>query len=162
MSESGLPLEGNRALLEQGLALLTAMSDAQYASVGPHYRHALDHYLAFFRGLPSGRVDYDAREREALLEHSRAAATAVTQECLAELQRLAGQTDRPVQIQMETGVGGGPDWRASSVGRELQFLCSHTLHHYALIRLLSEPAIPLHPEFGVAPSTLAYHKGSGR
>lgn len=162
MSGAALSLDGNRALLQQGLALLAAMSDSQYVSVGPHYRHALDHYLAFFKGLPAGRVDYDAREREALLEQSRAAATAVTRQCLAALQELGGQADRTLQVQMETEIGGGPDWRTSSVGRELQFLCSHTLHHYALIRLLSDPALQLQPEFGVAPSTLTHHKSSAR
>ena len=157
-----LPLAGNRALLEQGLALLAAMSDAQYGAVGPHYRHALDHYLAFFKGLAEDRIDYDAREREALLEHSREAASEVTRSCLGALEALAAQPDRPLQVRMDTEIGGEPDWRASSLGRELQFLCNHTVHHYALIRLLSGPALSLAPEFGVAPSTLAYQRSSER
>jgi hypothetical protein len=46
---------------------------------------------------------------------------------------------------------------ASTVARELQFLLSHTVHHYALIALILrlqgfEPG----EEFGVAPSTLAH------
>jgi hypothetical protein len=50
-------------------------------------------------------------------------------------------------------------WGRSSAERELQFLLSHTVHHYALIALMLrtqgyEPGA----EFGVAPSTLAYWK----
>jgi hypothetical protein len=41
----------------------------------------------------------------------------------------------------------------------LQFLCSHTVHHFALIKLLLDgTGVDLAPEFGVAPSTLAYHR----
>ena len=63
---------------------------------------------------------------------------------------------------MQTGEEDGvPDWRPSSVGRELQFLVSHTVHHYALIRLLLEDhGIYAGEEFGVAPSTLAHQRAA--
>jgi hypothetical protein len=155
---TGLPLAGNRVLLQQGLALLENLSDAQYARVGPHYRHALDHYLAFFRGLGDARVDYDARERDEGLERSRDTAREATRRCLAALDALEGAAERPLQVQMETEAGAArADWRASSAGRELQFLCSHTVHHYALIKLLlPDLAHPAGADFGVAPSTLSH------
>lgn len=125
MTASPLPLEGNRILLRQGVALLEQLSDELYAGprgswapVGVQYRHILEHYRSFFAGLAAGRVDYDARARDAT-----------------------------------------PDWRPSSLGRELQFLSSHTLHHYALIKLLlDDTGLDLGPEFGVAPSTLAWQR----
>lgn len=155
---SGLPLPGNRTLLHQGVALLENLSEAQYAGVGPHYRHALEHYLGFFRGLAEGRVDYDARERDAVLERSREAALEATRRCLASLDALEHTADHALEVQMETETGSeAPDWRRSSVGRELQFLCSHTVHHYALIKLLL-PEAGLPGEFGVAPSTLSHQR----
>jgi hypothetical protein len=43
------------------------------------------------------------------------------------------------------------------VARELQFLQSHTVHHYAVIHLmLLQQGIRPDPEFGVAPSTLRH------
>ncbi|HEV8148666.1 MAG TPA: DinB family protein [Gemmatimonadales bacterium] len=164
-----LPLEGNRAMLRQGVALLEQLSDAQYAgqpagrpSVGAQIRHVLEHYLAFLRGFSTGYVDYDARAREERLERSREAALSVTRECLAGLAALAGEPDRPLQVQLETESGGPPDWRSSSAGRELQFLCGHTVHHWALIRLLlAEQGCELTAELGVAPSTLT-HRNRGK
>jgi hypothetical protein len=167
MKPAGLPLEANRAALQQGLALLELLSDQEYAEspagrppIGPQYRHVLEHYQAFFGGLGTGRVDYDARARDELLERSRGAALAATHDSLAALDALRGQPDRPIEVQMETEAGI-PDWRASSAGRELQFLLSHTLHHFAMIRqLLPDPVQALGADFGVAPSTLTFRRST--
>lgn len=167
MSGAELSVEGNRILLQQGVAMLERLSDVQYGSsrnswapVGAQYRHVLEHYLSFLKGVPGGRVDYDARARDEWIEKSRTAALGATNECLAGLSALAGKPERPLLVQMDSGAGpDAPDWRASSAGRELQFLSSHTVHHYALIRLLLEGAgVGLDKEFGVAPSTLSYQR----
>ncbi|MEK6687797.1 MAG: hypothetical protein AABZ01_04975, partial [Gemmatimonadota bacterium] len=45
----------------------------------------------------------------------------------------------------------------SSLGRELLFLLSHTVHHFAVIRLLLQrQGTDSDPRLGVAPSTEAY------
>ena len=167
MTEYRLKVQGNRLLLQQGEALLERLTDAEYAEVclagwapvGAQYRHILEHYHAFFRGLATGRVDYDARPRELRLERSREAAREATREYLAALEALDGADERAILVQTDTGApspDGAADWRPSSAGRELQFLCSHTVHHYALIALLLKDVGPdLGPEFGVAPPTLA-------
>jgi DinB family protein len=169
MNGNELSVAGNRALLQQGVAMLERLSDALYAEprgtwapVGAQYRHILEHYRSFFAGWPEGRVDYDARARDERIERNRSAALLATRECLAALDRLDGTTDRPLEVQMDGGGGSErPDWRPSSAGRELQFLCSHTVHHYALIKLLLQPSGPdLGTEFGVAPSTLAYQRAA--
>ena len=57
----------------------------------------------------------------------------------------------------EAGSAEAYDWTASTVGRELAYLLSHTIHHYALIRLLAyDHGVRLDAEFGVAPSTLKH------
>src|ERR1043166_5979436 len=98
-----------------------------------------------------GRI---ARARGAALEAPRG--------CLAALEALDAGPDRPLAVQMDGGAGDDrPDWRPSSAGRELQFLCSHTVHHYALIKLLLDGSgVDLGAEFGVAPSTLAYQRAA--
>ena len=48
-------------------------------------------------------------------------------------------------------------WTSSTLGRELLFLLSHTIHHYALIDLLlREEGFEVPPDFGMAPSTLKH------
>lgn len=165
-----LPLEGNRVLLRQGIALLEGLSDHDYAEpvrgwapVGAQYRHVLEHYQSFLTGVGAGRVDYDDRARNGLLEASRSAALGASHACLEGLEGIDAMPDGPLQVQMDTGAGSGhPDWRASSVGRELQFLSSHTVHHFALIKLLLEGTTSLDPDFGMAPSTIAHQRALPR
>ena len=45
----------------------------------------------------------------------------------------------------------------SSIGREMQALASHTVHHFALIAMtLQALGFHLDRDFGMAPSTLRY------
>lgn len=165
--DSTLPAaQGNHLLLLQGLEVLETLPRDAYglpvrghSPVGAQFRHVLEHYEAFFAGLPAGRVDYDARPRDASLESDpMAAARAARQWCTALLDLSPAQGDAPLLVQTDSGAGPDvPDWRASTVGRELQFLASHTTHHFALIALLLEfQGWGTPPGFGVAPSTRAY------
>lgn len=158
-------LAANLALLEQGLELIERLPEQLFGGddvprpVGPHFRHVLEHYSCFLAGLSGGRIDYDARARERDVERRREAAMACIRELVGGLMRLKGaDLERPAEVRLECGVGGETDqWSRSTLRRELHFLLSHTVHHYALIGLLLErhghaPG----PEFGVAPSTLAH------
>jgi uncharacterized damage-inducible protein DinB len=166
-------IRGNRHLLEQGIELLERLTLEVYqsptrpgwASVGSQFRHVLDHYRAFLVGWPAGRIDYDARQRERLVETDPVEAAIQARETMAELERIhVEDANRPVAVQMDSGGDQRlPDWRPSTIGRELQFLVSHTVHHYALIKLLLEDVgIHAGAEFGVAPSSLAYQATAAR
>jgi len=98
----------------------------------------IEHYSCFLAGHASGRVNYDARERDPALERDRGAALARIEELAGELRRLArADLEAPAEVRLECGSGGEPaQWSRSTVGRELQFLLSHTVHHFALIGLL--------------------------
>lgn len=161
-------IEGNILLLQQAADLLRRIDDQTYATagrqeghspVGIHFRHVLDHYHNFFAGLPEGLIDYDARERHVPLETGRELALAAAlgyQADLTDLPRELGA--RPVRISLRSVADRDeePDWSESSIGRELQFLVSHTVHHFALIRqLLARAGVETAEGFGVAPSTLA-------
>jgi uncharacterized damage-inducible protein DinB len=159
-------LAANLALLEQGLDLIDRLPDAAYAgapgtarTVGPHFRHVLEHYSCFLDGVAARRIDYDARPREAALESDREAARRRIAELVGGFTALDGaDLEDAAEVRLECGVGGeGDQWSRSTVRRELHFLLSHTVHHYALIGLLLE-RLGLAPgtEFGVAPSTLKH------
>ncbi len=169
MASCALLAEDNIAYLDQALALVERLSDSAYAlggqpayksGIGGHLRHCLDHYLNFLAGLSSGRIDYDARARDRRVETDRAVALAVLREVASRLAALRPEDgDRAVQVKMDCGDTSDPAtwWTASSVRRELQFLISHTVHHYALIAMIVKlQGLDPGPSFGVAPSTLRY------
>ena len=165
----------NIELIHQGLRLLREIPDAAYTAradvgshapaVGPHLRHCLDFYVCFLDGLELRVVDYGSRSRNVELERDRQVAIEaleVVTERLAEVEpSIFGE---PLQLRREPAEDGDDQqWLGSTVGRELQFLASHTIHHYALIALslrLAGHAVP--DDFGVAPSTLEHWRREGR
>jgi len=163
-SESSI-LSANLTLLDQAFDLIGRIPDAAFAGepearpVGPHFRHVLEHYSCFLAGLPEGRINYDARAREEAIETRRDAARERIRELVGGLTLLDPSTlDRTTEARLECGQGAeGEQWSGSTVRRELHFLLSHTIHHYALIGLLLERrGIDPGPDFGVAPSTLKH------
>jgi uncharacterized damage-inducible protein DinB len=168
MAERLESVEGNLRVLRQAVAVLQRMDDATYRSggafpgvspVGVHFRHVFDHYRAFLSGLAEEAIDYDARNRQVPLETDRRLAIATALGFLTDLERIpASLADRPMRVTVRSVAGEdeSPDWSQSSLKRELQFLVSHTVHHYALIgELLRRSGFDPGAEFGVAPSTLA-------
>lgn len=156
----------NLHCLEQAIELLGRLPEAAFArtearqakTVGPHLRHVLDHYAAFLSGLSGFRVDYDAREREPRLESEIEFACARMREISGELVLVEEDLlELPIQIRLECGGPESEQWSHSTVRRELQFLLSHTVHHFALIAVLLERfEIAVPDDFGIAPSTLKY------
>jgi uncharacterized damage-inducible protein DinB len=161
-------VDGNLIVLHQAADLLRRMDDATYAtagdedgrsSVGTHFRHVLDHYRSFLMGLPEGRIDYDARERRGPLENDRSLAQATVLGFLTDIGGIPGDlATHPLTVSTRSVADrdNAPDWSQSSINRELQFLVSHTVHHYALIKhLLTRAGFDTGEDFGVAPSTIA-------
>lgn len=160
---------GNLAYLRQALELVRRIRDDDYrgaspelprGGVGAQFRHIFDHYDCFLRGLEGGRIDYDQRERHPELESERARAIEKLERLMQALLALPhADLRRAVQVSLDCGEGPQRTWSTSTVARELQFLVSHTVHHFAVIALLLrregvEPGV----DFGVAPSTLKYEQ----
>lgn len=165
----------NLAALRQGMELCRRLGQERYASVSPHLahsgvgghlRHVHDYYRCFLRGLGAGRVDYDNRERDERFESDLEYALAGVEMTLERLQRLdANAGDLPLEVKMdaEPGEDEGAIWSRSTLRRELRFLLSHTIHHYALIRLLlAAQGVECDESFGVAPSTLEHWRHEPR
>lgn len=157
----------NIHLLEQGANLLTQIDDQIFSSsvagvstvgIGSHLRHCLDFYDNFLRGIEVGKVDYDLRERNELIEKDRTVAMAKIRETADCLNRICVAGDNELLVKLEgEQVQSESAWSRSSIKRELQFLLSHTVHHYALINvLLRLQRFQPSADFGVAPSTLKY------
>ncbi len=165
------PGSSNIGFLHQGESLIRRLQKDLYTgaselvpggTVGTHFRHCLDFYVSFLRGLETGNVDYDARDRTPQWETSPERALGAIARVVRDLEVLqAEDAHRPLQVR-----GDGPQdeegWSRSSIGRELQYLLSHTIHHYAIIgSILRSQGFEPGPDFGVAPSTLRHWGRSG-
>lgn len=159
----------NLSCLQQGISFLESLPEGIYtrpcadlfeSTIGGHMRHSLDHYTALANGLKTGKVDYDNRDREERLEVDLSAA--ITRlKGLMEILELIGTEELDLRMQIRMDDGGDSTWSSTSLCRELQFLLSHTIHHYALIVSIGKHfGVGEYPEnFGIAPSTL-HHKAA--
>ncbi|SRR6266536_1887572 len=155
------------ALLEQVATLLARIDDQVYTStsklsprgsIGGHLRHCLDFYQSFLSGIDRARIDYNLRERDSLTERKTRHALHRIELTIAGLHSMSRtvQTTSPL-VSTETHGNGVQSWCSSSVVRELEFLQSHTIHHYSLIAMLLRlQGVEPGEGFGVAPSTLEY------
>lgn len=164
-------IDDNIGYLQQALTLLQQMNDDLYgkiiplafgSGVGQHLRHCLDHYESFLAGWQTGKIDYDARTRDPRIETDRQYALAHIATIIAALRQLEERDeDRQVEVKQDSSPAHdtAAAWSATTVRRELQFLVSHTVHHYALIAMILRlHGFEPHPDFGVAPSTLKHRQ----
>lgn len=152
-------------VLQQGLKLIERVDDAAFTegvrgSVGVHFRHCLDFAANFLKGLKIDKIDYSLRERNIEIETNREQAILHLTFIIRELQAIEiSDLEKPIMVKIEeiSGLMGKPEWAWSSGLRELEFLQSHTIHHFALIAYkLKALGIEVEDSFGVAPSTLKY------
>jgi len=130
---------------------------SQRGGIGSHVRHCVEAYRCFLDGVERGAVDYDARRREARLDQDPEYAATCIHGLARELEALDTPARTSLRVKADEPGGGEEAWCTSTVGRELRYLLSHTIHHYAILAMhLRRIGVDPGPEFGVAPSTLAY------
>ena len=117
----------------------TARDMKSSGSIGAHVRHCLDHVSALERGLVSGELCYDLRERNTIVEHDPRLGDSRLRRASA---RLGGYDDalleRPLVLTAQVSDRGTTVRVPTTVGRELAFVISHTIHHSALVAVLLE------------------------
>jgi len=168
-SQHSFLIEQNTGSLRQAIALIENIDDETYITsppslaphrVGGHLRHILEFYECFLDGIETSHIDYDARKRDEAIETSRETALARTRSVIRRLEtavQLRG--DWIVWVKVEDAPASRLDdaFMTSSIGREIQALASHTVHHFALIAMtLQALGYRLDRNFGMAPSTLRY------
>ena len=155
----------NIGWLQQALTLIDQMDDETFSTsppglaphrVGSHLRHVLEFYQCFLDGLATSRIDYDARKRDESIERQPRSATTSILSIISRLEEVSSfEEDRELAVRMENA--DEDVYLISSVGRELQALSSHTIHHFALIAItLRVHGLEVDPDFGMSPSTFRY------
>lgn len=140
-----------------------AQAPVQFLSsgVGGHVRHCLNHVDALLNGLTSGTVDYETRARGTGVESCK-------HKALAALQRTAQKgfeflqhesAERVLQVVQFLDTQGTRVLVTSTLARELSFVASHTVHHQAMIFVVSKLLqVHLPQNCGLAPSTAVFLK----
>jgi hypothetical protein len=161
----------NIGLLQQALSLVHRMEDTTFSTspkgldphrVGSHIRHVLEFYDCFLAGLEGACVDYDARKHDETLERNRHAAAVKVSSIIRRLEEASSlPEDRALAVRMEDR--DADVYLRSSIGRELEALSSHTIHHFALIAVtLRLHGVEVDPNFGMSPSTLRFQAARSR
>jgi hypothetical protein len=146
-----------------------AASDVPFSeTVGPHLRHIIEHYEALTgqieasRGAAAVVVDYDSRARDQRVQSEPAFALARITLLRSAVATLAAWPEawfhRPVEVHTLGGSQGEFAFAAQSTWlRELGFLASHTVHHFAVLKThASHQGRNLGDQFGKAPATVAH------
>lgn len=155
----------NRQLLDQTLALVAAHQGhgrpAYPGPVGSHLRHVIEHWEALVLSHDTGCVDYDARPRDALLAACPVLASRRLRALRQALQAWNADTlAAVVRVRGLCGLAGElPFVVDSSIGRELAFVASHAVHHFALLAPhCVASGIAIDADFGKAPATVAHER----
>lgn len=156
----------NTVLLDQAITFIqqhtahdyTRPCEAVFSStIGQHIRHCVEHYEEFLRGMNHGsELDYDKRPRDLTVETD-------PLEAIRRLEGIRSSIERQLTecrglIVWDNGVTSPAN---SSASREIQFLISHTIHHFALISVIASlSGLRVPSNFGVAPSTLKFRESA--
>lgn len=158
----------NVEIVGQALAIAHALEarHADFAAhAGPHLRHIVEHYEALLTGMSGSMVDYDHRSRDREVETDPALAATRLRAVIAGLERLRGsRATHSLSVGLDGGGGGEHFFvLGSTLGRELLFLASHAVHHFALLKpALREAGMITNRDFGKAPSTVRHERATLR
>jgi uncharacterized damage-inducible protein DinB len=149
--------------LRQLKAVIRPLARAEYTrrevnasgSIGAHVRHCLDHVCALERGIATGEISYDHRTRDTVIEHDPELAAARLTRAISRVGRIGDYLlERPMTLVAQIDGTGQRLRVPTSIGRELAFVISHTIHHSAMIAVLLEHTGHDVPDrFGLAPTT---------
>ncbi|MFC3095177.1 DinB family protein [Alteromonas sediminis] len=153
------PVDSFLAPVHHANIILKSLSNEQYdaippgpfnSSIGEHIRHILDHYQALMLGLGAAYIDYNQRARHSSVESDLSMALTYWEQVSEWLANLSEQEhEKKLKVVTEHNTV----W--STLGRELSFVSSHAIHHFAFIKQLAAAfAVSLPSHVGVAPATL--------
>ena len=143
--------------------ILIQLSDEDYTkqielinhqNIGKHVRHIVEFFQCLL--IADEIVCFDNRKRELLLETSIPYTLQIVNQIKDEIQTI----DFNKKITLKQLVNQEILEVESSVGRELIYCIDHSIHHFAIIKMILKiefPKINLNDDFGIAYSTINYN-----
>ncbi len=163
----------SQVILNQIFDLTTQLSDAEYAtkldllngnSIGKHVRHVLEFFELLVNGCAKGLINYDKRKHEPLYETDTQATLAKLESLIKEIEDIS--FDDSVILEVSYASTDAETVKIkSSKERELAYNIEHAIHHMAIIQIAIQtvfPKVKLADNFGVAYSTIRYHKSTAK
>lgn len=164
-------ITGSLEAIDQSLSLCALLDNNSYtfkaqpyvqSSIGEHLRHILDLFFALINEPNVGVVDYDHRRRGASVETKLDVGISELTQVKTWLQQLdSSRLDASITILSEATISSQKVCEmASSLRRELLFVASHTIHHLAIIKVITTHCdIETSEHLGYAPATATYLRG---
>lgn len=155
------------AILDQLSALVNQVADDDFArpskalsgaTIGQHLRHTLEFFVCLEQGYDLGKVNYDHRQHDKLIETDRFLALHTIQ----NIKDFIVARHEDVPLQLEVGYHADAEETvtvASNFFRELIYNIEHAVHHMAIMKigvLEVAPYVSLPNDFGVAASTIRH------
>lgn len=165
-------LVANIEVLGEGSNLLSLLNAELYclgckpafqSSIGAHFRHLLEHYSCFIEQYPSGQICYDKRCRDENLEKNRDFAIETLTNISNYLSDFASKYNTTSLQNQEFFIDDEvlENRLQTNMTRELMFLHSHTVHHYAIIAAMARMhGVQPRGDFGVAIATRVFNQSN--
>lgn len=167
---------GNTNVLRQGIELIEKVSHDDYVRImmpqfqscfGQHIRHIVDAYLSVQTAQLNTKahvndtsfINYESRSRGSTIESSQRSAISNIRDVLVWLSGLSAEdmTKKYQAVHQVTTEDEGTIVSETNLERELIFLISHAIHHFALVRtMLMFMNYELSAELGKANGTLSH------
>lgn len=134
----------------------TASQYLSSSTIGQHCRHAVELMQCLQQGYEAGFVNYDARNRNELIQQDRHTCIAAFKDC----EHMLHWADKSLQLKVIAHLGADAVVVQTTFLRELAYNLEHLIHHMALIRVglieLGFENIPA--DFGYAYSTIQHQQ----
>jgi hypothetical protein len=157
-----IPIKNTLLLLSDTILQLTneqyqqPCSQLSGGSIGQHCRHVIELFKELLTGYEIGKVNYEKRQRDLMLETKLDQAIIQINDILKSIKK----PDKNLQLYCNLGQGETEFELSTNYFRELFYNLEHSVHHMALIRIgiLSLTNLEIHESFGVAAATIQYRR----
>jgi len=128
------------------------------ASIGEHTRHTIEFYQCLYKGLKTGQVNYDKRNRNLEVQLSPESAIKAINDLMDRIKKAEADIQLILEINYDL-TDDSTNKINSSYKRELAYNIEHAIHHMAIIKSIiieNFRNIRLPENFGIAISTVKY------
>lgn len=127
-------------------------------SVGSHMRRIVDRINCVFKGIESGNINYDERDRDNEIEKNPYFCKDAFLNVIKNLNILSSiDTNGAITVSESINVNFLPIRVITSLDRELLELLNHTTHHMAVVRrIMNSLGEDIGDNFGRTPSSIIY------
>lgn len=126
------------------------------SSIGKHARHIIEFYDCLLKGLASGIIDYDTRERKQILENDVNEAINHIRSIQQTIGIYEGEENKELQLSSSITLKN-KILVPTNYHRELVYNIEHCIHHLAIIKIALHyyyPFVQIPPDFGLAFATV--------